>query len=57
MSGIADMPALSAGMMVSIAAFKAASQMAQQSVALLSAASGADSRAPLPYSSMLDKLA
>lgn len=57
MSAIADLPGLNASMMASVAAFRTASQMASQSIALLSAASGGEARMPLPYSSVLDKLA
>lgn len=56
MSGLTDIPGLSAAMVASIAAFQMAQQMAQASVALVASAGGGDARAALPYTRMLDKL-
>ncbi|WP_166443614.1 hypothetical protein [Rhabdaerophilum calidifontis] len=53
-----DLPGLNAGMNASIAAFKAAAQMMQQTAALVAgAATTPEARSALPYSRLLDKLA
>lgn len=49
---------MSAAMLASIAVLKAAQEMAANTAAIVSmAAAGAEGRAALPYSKMLDKLA
>lgn len=54
---VGDLPNLNAGMAASIAAFKAAAEMMQQTAALVAnAAATPETRAALPYSMMVDKL-
>lgn len=58
MSSIAQLPAMNAAMVASIAVLKAAQDMGSNTAALVAvAAAGAEGRAALPYSQMLDKLA
>ncbi|MGL5447099.1 MAG: hypothetical protein ACRDBL_07320 [Rhabdaerophilum sp.] len=58
MSSVAQLPAMNAAMMTSIAVLRAAQEMSANTAALVAVASvGVDGRAPLPYSQMLDKLA
>lgn len=57
MSDIAGLPAISASMMAGIAALKAANEMAQVSTQILASGSTAGTRAALPYTQLLDKLA
>jgi len=58
MSSIAQLPAMNAAMVASIAVLKAAQDMSSNTAALVAvAAAGAEGRAALPYAQMLDKLA
>ncbi|MFY8114557.1 MAG: hypothetical protein ACOVOC_10095 [Rhabdaerophilum sp.] len=58
MSGIAEMPAMNGAMAATIAVLKAAQAMGANTAGLLATAANPPSgRAPLPYSSVLDKLA
>lgn len=55
---MSELPAMNAAMTASVAVLKAAQAMsANTAVLLASAAAPSGGRAPLPYSSMLDKLA
>ncbi|MBN8535040.1 MAG: hypothetical protein J0L51_13240 [Rhizobiales bacterium] len=58
MSSVAAAPAMNAAMTASVAVLKAAQEMGANAAALVAvAAAGAEGRAALPYSQMLDKLA
>jgi hypothetical protein len=58
MSSIAQMPAMNAAMIASIAVLKAAQEMTANTAALVAVVSaGPEGRAALPYTQMLDKLA
>jgi hypothetical protein len=55
---MSELPAMNAAMSATVAVLRAAQAMSANSVALLaSAAAPFGGRAPLPYSSLLDKLA
>ena len=56
--GIAAAPAMNSAMMASVAALRAAGEMLEQTAQIAAiAASTPESRAPLPYTRLLDQLA
>lgn len=58
MTGIAQLPAMSAAMSATVAVLKAAQEMTANTAALVAvAASAGEGRAPLPYTQLIDKLA